>query len=156
VISYKDLLEFFWESHDPASQSWSRQYKNILFYHSKEQQQIAEESREQLASETKDDIVTDILPFTGFYLAEDYHQKHMLRGHSVLMDDFKIIYPSVKELLFSTAVSKVNGYIGGNGTCDMLKTEIHKLGLSEKGNRRLLDQVCTGNTGASCLNSSCS
>ena len=109
-----------------------------------------------MASETKDDIVTDILPFTGFYLAEDYHQKHMLRGHSVLMDDFKIIYPSVKELLFSTAVSKVNGYIGGNGTCDMLKTEIHKLGLSEKGNRRLLDQVCAGNTGASCLNSSCS
>ena len=72
------------------------------------------------------------------------------------MEEFEIIYPSVKELLFSTAVSKVNGYLGGNGTCDLLKEEIHNLGLSEKGNSRLLDDVCAGNTGASCLNSSCS
>lgn len=72
------------------------------------------------------------------------------------MEEFEIIYPTVKELVFSTAVSKVNGYLGGNGRCDLLKEEINDLGLSEKGKRRLLDEVCAGNTGASCLNSSCS
>jgi len=117
---------------------------------------MAEESADKLTLVTKDKIVTEIQPFTGFHLAEDYHQKHMLRGQSGLMNEFETIYPSVEKLIFSTAVTKVNGYLGGNGTCDMLKAEIHKLGLSKKGSRRLLDEVCVGNSGTSCLNSSCS
>lgn len=156
IISYNDLLEVFWDSHNPASQSWSRQYRNILFYHSEEQKEYARESGDNLAFETKGKIVTDILPFTGFHIAEDYHQKHMLRGHSNLMNEFEMIYPSVEGLVFSTAAAKVNGYLGGNGTCDMLKAEIHKLGLSEKGRKRLLDEVCIGSIGTSCVNSSCS
>jgi len=117
---------------------------------------MAEESADKLNLARKDKIVTDILPFTGFHLAEAYHQKHMLRGQSGLMNEFETIYPSVEKLVFSTAVAKVNGYLGGNGSCDMLKEEIHKLGLSDKGSRRLLDEVCVGNIRTSCLNSSCS
>jgi peptide-methionine (S)-S-oxide reductase len=155
MLSYKDLLDVFWDSHDPISPPWSRQYKKAIFYHDDKQKSIAEDSMGLLASSLKDKIRTEILPLMGFYLAEDYHQKHMLRGHTGLMEEFNIIYPSVKGLLLSTAAAKVNGYLGGNGTCDMLKAEIHKLGLTDKGNRRLLDEVCIGNIGASCLNSNC-
>jgi hypothetical protein len=149
------LLEIFWDSHDPTSQSWSRQYRNILFYHTKEQKKSAEESRDSLASETKDIIVTELLPFTGFYLAENYHQKHMLRNYPVLMEEFKAKYPRLEDLISSTAVARVNGYLGGNGRCDQLKEEIDILGLSESGRKRLLENVCGGNTGMSCPTKKC-
>ena len=156
MLSYKELLALFWDSHDPTSPPWSRQYRKAILYHDDKQKSIAEDSMDLLASSIQERIRTDILPLAGFYLAEDYHQKHMLRGNRGLMEEFNTIYPSVKGLRASTAVARVNGYLGGNGTCDMLKAEILTFGLSEKGNNILLDEVCAGSTGASCLNSSCS
>ncbi len=156
MLSYKELLDVFWDSHDPTSPPWSRQYRKAILYHDDKQKSIAVDSLELLASSIQERIRTDILPLTEFYLAEDYHQKHMLRGNRGLMEEFNTIYPSFKRLLSSTAVARVNGYLGGNGTCDMLKKDIHTLGFSEKGNKILLNAVCAGSTGASCLNSSCS
>jgi hypothetical protein len=96
------------------------------------------------------------LPFKEFYLAEVYHQKHFLRGYARLMDEFITKYPAVEELISSTAVAKVNGYLGGNGTCDLLKSEIHDFGLSKKGNKRLIEEVCGGSFGMSCPTKKCS
>jgi len=156
TVSYNDLLDIFWDSHNPIAAAWSRQYRKAVLYHDDKQKSIAEDSRDLLASSIKDSIRTEIEPLKDFYPAEDYHQKHMLRGNKGLMEEYKNIYPSVEGLLSSTAVARVNGYLAGNGTCDILKKEIHKLGLSDKGNKILLDDVCEGSTGASCLNSSCS
>lgn len=155
-ISYKELVEVFWDSHDPASRSWSRQYRKALFYHDEEQKKIAEDSMRHLAGLIKDRIETDILPFTGFYPAEDYHQKHSLRGYPELFDEFSLIYPSAEEFVASTAVSRVNGYLGGNGTCDQLKSEIDDLGLSDKGVRILGETVCGETIGRSCQTKTCS
>ncbi len=156
AVTYKELLEVFWDSHDPVKPSWSHQYRKAILFHDDEQKEIAENSRGLLASSVKGIINTDVEPFKAFYLAEDYHQKHMLRGNKGMQEEFKRIYPSVQGLISSTAVTRVNGYLGGNGTCESLKKEIKKLGLSEKGSKILLDEVCEGSTGASCLNSSCS
>jgi len=155
VISYEKLLEIFWDGHDPTSQSWSRQYRNILFYHSGEQKKLAEESRDRQASELKRKIVTEILPFKEFYPAEDYHQKHTLRSYHGLFEEFRMEYPLIGDLISSTAAARVNGYLGGNGTCDLLMSEIQDLGLSERGNRTLLDVVCGGSITKSCTAKGC-
>jgi hypothetical protein len=149
-------VEIFWDSHDPASQSWSRQYRTALFYHDEEQKVVAEITRNRLAATINGEVATVILPFKDFYLAEDYHQKHNLRGHSELLDELSTRYPSVEELLSSTAVARVNGYLGGNGTCDQLQSEIDDLGLSAKGTKRLIEEVCGGKyTGISCSTKNC-
>jgi peptide-methionine (S)-S-oxide reductase len=142
VISYAELLNIFWENHDPTIQSWSRQYRNMILYHSGGQRVMAEESKERLASEMKREIVTDIIPISQFYPAEDYHQKYMLRNYPALMKEFEMLYPDVKKLVASTAAARVNGYLGGNGTCDQLKSEIRGLGLSESGSALLMREVC--------------
>jgi hypothetical protein len=103
---------------------------------------MAEESRESLASVTKADIVTDLQPLTAFYPAEDYHQKYMLRNDTALMQEFESRYPVVDELVSSRAAARVNGYLGGNGTCDQLRSEIESFGLSESGQKRLMKEVC--------------
>jgi peptide-methionine (S)-S-oxide reductase len=154
-ISYENLLQIFWDSHDPTTQAWSSQYRHVIFYHNDAQKKTAEESRDRLASLRGRQIATDLVPFTEFFLAEDYHQKFRLRNHYAVINEFEAIYPDTEKLISSTAAARVNGYLGGNGTCDQLKSEISSFGLSEAGNKILLNKVCLGNTDTSCPSKSC-
>ena len=80
-VSYKELLDIFWkhvDPTDPGGQFVDRgpQYRTVIFTHSDDQRQIAEESRQTLdRSGTFDKpVLTEIIPYTAFYQAEDYHQ----------------------------------------------------------------------------------
>jgi len=80
VISYKELLEVFWKSHDPTKinkQGLDKgpQYRSVIFYHDDEQKKLAEFYKKELDKEKifSHKIVTEISPFKEFYPAEDYH-----------------------------------------------------------------------------------
>jgi peptide-methionine (S)-S-oxide reductase len=109
-----------------------------VFYHNDEQKKLAEESRRREASKRDKRIQTQILPFTAFYRAEDYHQKYRLRRERNLLQEFERIYPADGDLVDSTAAARVNGYLGGHGTAGDLKTDLNRLGLSAEGGRYLL------------------
>jgi hypothetical protein len=142
VLSFGELLEIFWDSHEPTRQSWARQYLHAIFYHSEEQKRMAEASRNRIAQGLTIGIKTAVLPFTGFTLAEDYHQKHALQRFLELWEEFRSIYPEMTKLIASTAAARVNGYLAGFGSCDILKDEIESLGLSVRGRKTLLEIVC--------------
>lgn len=82
VISYEDILEIFWNTHDPTTlnrqgNDVGPQYRSVVFYHSKEQKQTAEQSKKEVAPQVWDKpIVTEIAKFEAFYEAEDYHQDY--------------------------------------------------------------------------------
>jgi methionine-S-sulfoxide reductase len=141
-VSYGKLLDIFWESHDPAARPWSRQYMAAVFTHNEEQERLAVEMRDREAAKRGGRIYTQILPFSGFHLAEAYHQKYRLRHEPLLINEFMAIYPDNEDFVDSTAAARVNGYIAGNGTCAALQRELNSLGLSPAGNKRLLDIVC--------------
>lgn len=141
-ISYRRLLEVFWESHDPRRSSWSRQYRAAVFYHNEEQKRLAEEARDAVEKRIRSKVKTKILPYTGFYLAEDYHQKHSLQRYPEFVEEFRTMYPSVEGFVSSTAVTRVNGYLGGYGNCDDLKGEAQGLGLSMESIDTLSVIVC--------------
>ncbi len=138
-ISYQQLLEVFWESHNPTSRSWSKQYKAAVFVHNDEQKQIALQSKEQQAVTRKARIRTEILPFTGFTLAENYHQKYYLRREADLMREFERMYPGASDFIGSTAAARINGYLGGNGTTENVHAQLALLGLSAEGQQTLLE-----------------
>ena len=142
-ISYEKLLEVFWQAHDPTSRSWSRQYKAAVFFHNDAQEKLAIETRDREAVTKKNKILTEILPFTGFYLAEGYHQKYYLRQKTELMREFAAMYSDDGDFINSTAAARVNGYVAGYGTYAMLLTEISSLGLSPEATKKLMDQVRT-------------
>ena len=82
-ISYKELLEVFWQTHDPTTlnrqgSDEGTQYRSAIFYHSDQQRQTAELYKKELAAAKIWDrpIVTEIVPFKKFYKAEDYHQNY--------------------------------------------------------------------------------
>lgn len=83
VISYKELLEIFWSTHDPTTLNRQGadvgpQYRSAIFYHTEEQKQQAEYLKQSLGERGvfDDPIVTEITPFTNFYKAEDYHNNY--------------------------------------------------------------------------------
>ncbi|PKV76200.1 peptide-methionine (S)-S-oxide reductase MsrA [Pontibacter ramchanderi] len=89
TISYDELLEVFWKTHDPTTlnrqgNDIGPQYRSIVLYHNDEQREKAEKYLKELdASGAFDDpIVTTIEPLQEFYPAEDYHQNYFnTHGH---------------------------------------------------------------------------
>jgi peptide-methionine (S)-S-oxide reductase len=83
VISYEELLEVFWQTHDPTTRDRQGndvgpQYRSVIFYHTDEQKRLAEHYKQQLdaSGAFPSPIVTEIVPFTEFYRAEGYHQNY--------------------------------------------------------------------------------
>ena len=83
VISYKELLEVFWQQVDPTDAGGQfgdrgSSYQTAIFYHSDEQKQQAEESKKEMNENGpfSQPIVTPILPAKPFYPAEEYHQDY--------------------------------------------------------------------------------
>lgn len=87
IISYDELLEIFWQTHDPTTLNKQgadigTQYRSVIFYINKTQQEKAEFYKNKLNTNKVFDkpIVTAIDPFTNFYLAEDYHQNYYTKN----------------------------------------------------------------------------
>lgn len=83
VISFTDLLEIFFSTHDPTTLNRQgadagTQYRSAIFYHDESQKQIAESAITELEKEKvfEKPIVTEVTRFTKFYTAEDYHQNY--------------------------------------------------------------------------------
>lgn len=129
LISYAQLLEVFWQLHDPGSRHSLTQYRNAVFYLDQDQKKIAEASRQTLAQKTGRPVNTALEKAGLFTPAEDYHQKHYLRGAKPLLDVLKKRYPDQQQLFLSTDAARLNGYLGCNGDPAALGEDIRKLGL---------------------------
>lgn len=103
VISYDELLEIFWKTHDPTTlnrqgNDVGTQYRSVIFYHNEEQKQKAEYYKKKLEEENiwNDPIVTEISPLTVFYKAEKYHQDYYENNSSQSYCAF-VITPKIEK-----------------------------------------------------------
>jgi peptide-methionine (S)-S-oxide reductase len=103
VISFDEMLEVFWESHDPTTlnrqgNDIGTQYRSAIFYHDEEQRKKAEHYKAELDKNKAYDnpIVTEITPFTIFYPAEDYHQNYY-NNHGSQPYCYLVIRPKVEK-----------------------------------------------------------
>ncbi len=102
-ISYEDLLEVFWKTHDPTTKNRQGadvgpQYRSVIFYHDAEQKKLAESYKNKLEAQGVWDrpIVTEIEPFTAFWPAEDYHQDYYEKNPSKQYCNF-VITPKIEK-----------------------------------------------------------
>jgi len=85
-ISYEDLLNVFWDIHDPTTKNRQgpdvgTQYRSVIFHHTVEQKTVAETSKKNLeqSKKYKKKIMTEITKSTTFYPAEEYHQQYLAK-----------------------------------------------------------------------------
>ncbi len=83
VISYEELLDLFWEIHDPTTPNRQgpdvgTQYRSVIFYYDQGQRNAAEGSRDRVweSKRFRRKVVTGIVPATTFWRAEEYHQRY--------------------------------------------------------------------------------
>jgi peptide-methionine (S)-S-oxide reductase len=80
-VTYEKLLDTYWHNVDPFTANaqfcdHGSQYRSAIFYATPEQKRLAEESKAALQQRFKEPIVTQIVPLTQFWPAEDYHQDY--------------------------------------------------------------------------------
>lgn len=85
VVSYKEILEYFWIAHDPTTlnrqgNDVGDQYRSGIYYMNEEQKKTAEESMKVAQKDWDQPIVTEIVPLKKFYVAEDYHQDYFVNN----------------------------------------------------------------------------
>jgi peptide-methionine (S)-S-oxide reductase len=85
-ISYEELLKIFWENHNPTTMDRQgpdvgSQYRSVIFYHTPEQKEAAEQSKADLSTSGTwhSPIVTEIVPAKPFFRAEEYHQNYLMK-----------------------------------------------------------------------------
>jgi peptide-methionine (S)-S-oxide reductase len=91
-VSYEQLLEVFWRVHDPTQLNRQgpdvgTQYRSAIFYYTPEQEAAAHASKERLQERSPKPIMTEIVPASEFYRAEEYHQRYLekRRGASFVL-----------------------------------------------------------------------
>lgn len=130
-ISYEKLLDTFWKGHTPYLSSYSQQYKSVILYHNEDQKNIAEEYIKEKESIDKMKATTEIYELEKFYMAENYHQKYLLKQNVTLTSELEKYYPEQSGFVNSTAVARVNGYLFGESNEELYSEERNLLGLSE-------------------------
>ena len=105
IIPYEKILDVFWHTHDPTTpnrqgQDQGSQYRSAIYYHDERQHQEAQGSKKKIEAEGiySDPIVTEILPFSRFYIAEDHHHNYYENNHNAPYCQF-VIDPKIKQLL---------------------------------------------------------
>lgn len=103
LISYDELLEIFWKTHDPTTLNKQgadegTQYRSVVYYHDDDQKKAAEYYKEKLdkSGAFNNPIVTEISPYTVFYKAEDYHQNYYNLNGSAPYCSY-VIQPKVEK-----------------------------------------------------------
>jgi len=128
VVTYRQLLEIFWSSHDYVTPI-KKQYKSVIFYLDDEQKAEAEATF-KLVEEGKlgnpehkgKPVLTVIEPATQFHVAEVYHQKYQLQcNHEVIKH---LRYTSVHDITEDPVAARLNGYLAGYGEQETLLSEI--------------------------------
>ena len=104
-ITYDELLEVFWNTHDPTTlnrqgNDVGTQYRSVVFYHNEDQRAQIEAYKTQLdqSGTWKDPIVTEIAPFEQFYEAENYHDDYFNRNGSQPYCAF-VVRPKVEKFV---------------------------------------------------------
>lgn len=105
VLSFEDLLEVFWKTHDPTTlnrqgNDVGTQYRSAIFYHDLEQKAVAEAYKKQLEELRifSAQIVTEIAPATEFYVAEGYHHNYYNENASQPYCQF-VVRPKVEKFV---------------------------------------------------------
>ncbi|MBP1999067.1 peptide-methionine (S)-S-oxide reductase [Paenibacillus shirakamiensis] len=139
IISLKSLIHLFWNSHQPLNINdyKGRQYQSLLFYRDDYQQEVSSHVIHERLQQGHDEPATEVLPYEGFELAEERHQKYYLKRFPDALATMLELYPSLDRLTDSTLAARLNGLAKGFTNRERIIAEIEQwpLPLEERERR---------------------
>ncbi|MGU3472040.1 peptide-methionine (S)-S-oxide reductase MsrA [Paenibacillus sp. D51F] len=138
VISYRELLDLFWSSHNPANINGykGRQYQSIVFWSGREQLEAIREKLSGLALEGKPVPDTEIAEAAEFWVAEERHQKYDLKRFPDAVKKLDALFPSRGEMEASTLAARLNGLAKGCTNRQRILEEMAGWELAEERKRQ--------------------
>ena len=131
VITYEELLTYFWGAHDSSEFPTSQQYMSAVFPMNKDQEATVEKVKSELEKQAGYTFQTAVIPLEKFYLAEEYHQKYYMQARAHFLAYYQTFYPDAQGWINSTAATRVNAYWAGYGSKSQLMEEKAQLGLPD-------------------------
>ena len=138
-ISFGQIAQLFWKSHNPCGRQFSRQYMSAIWYDSDQQQTLLKQ-RDEL-QKSNGALTMPVEQFKTFYVAEDYHQKYRLQSYSEAMQKFETWYPDFADFNNSTSAARLNGLIRsgiGMAQNSILRIEADQYGFDQDELNRLI------------------
>lgn len=141
IITYDELLDIFWKN-DICKVKYSKvQYRSLILYNDEKEKMEALKSKDEKEKNENMSIYTDIESIGEFYSAENYHQKYYLQSLRTVSDEIKRSCENFSEFIDSRIAGRLNGYIKGYGSMNMLKEDLKTDLLSDKSKKRLVSIV---------------
>lgn len=120
IIDFDKILDIFWHTHNPTTLNQQGndkgpQYRSVIFYHNEKQKEVAEASMKEIEREGvySDRIVTEIVPYTNFYVAGDYHKNYFDRNKNAGYCSV-VISPKIHKLLENYKTDVKPEFLVGN------------------------------------------
>jgi methionine-S-sulfoxide reductase len=132
VISYRELLDVFWQEHSGTARAYSRQYAAFVFANNEEQVREARASKREREKQLGQTVTTPIRSGATFWRAEDYHQKFRLRHDEQLTAKLIEHFGSDRAFVDSTAAARLNGLRGGNARAEAVEAELRELDVPDE------------------------
>lgn len=143
IINFEQLLDVFWNNHNPTNINdyKGRQYRSLLLYWDKKQQDSIQQVLEKREMQGKGRPETEIAPYSEFHLAEDKHQKYMLKRYPNAVEKLSTLYQAPADLTNSTLAARLNGLAKGYTNLEQIKNEIHKWPTSPNNREMLINLI---------------
>lgn len=143
IIRIEELLEVFWEHHNPVNINdyKGRQYRSLVLYRDEKQWDAIQRVIRQRKEQGKGEPQTEAAPYSGFYLAEDRHQKYYLKRYPDAMEKLSALYRDEKELVNSTLAARLNGLAKGYTNLERIRNEIARWPASLEERTRMIDLI---------------
>jgi peptide-methionine (S)-S-oxide reductase len=102
-IDYETILAWFWDLHDPTQlnrqgNDVGTQYRSAIFWENEDQKNLAEKSKQAAQEHFDKPIVTEIVPTTTFFPAENYHQNYYFLNKTRNSYCQFVVEPKLKKL----------------------------------------------------------
>lgn len=143
IVSLETILNLFWSYHNPVNINdyKGQQYRSLVLFRDPIQHSIIREVMRTSEEQGKGILDTEVAPYTGFYLAEDRHQKYYLKRYPDAIKKLRTFFPTDEELTNATLAARLNGLAKGYTNLEKIINEIRTWQISREEQEEIIHLI---------------